>query len=163
MYLDAGWRLSLETMVRIVIFLLISSFGLASMLGHAGFHVLGLHSHCHAHLTQCAISSDLDGNHSCHHDHAHHEADPAGSDYKCHHHHHHHHHHHRQIPISQDTSDDCTICQFLSLAKAHSVHTPALHCFSAIVPDTLVTTNDIDLSFDFSLRPRPRGPPVIFA
>ena len=149
-------------MAKTVTFLLLCSFGLASTLGHGGFHILGLHSHCGAQHTAFA-TSHTNGNHTdhhSHHEHAHHTNFFTGLEDSCHHSQH-------QTPspplVPKDHSEDCVICQFLGLTKAHIVHTPIWHCVSATVPHLLVVKNDILLSFDFSLRPCPRGPPAIFA
>lgn len=146
-------------MSRIVTFLLLCSFGLASMLGHGGFHVLGLHSHCQNHSADGGIHSHVASQHSdhlSHHNHTHHVTGLSESESPCHHNNH-------QAPIHQDSSDACTICQFLSLSKADIVQPPTSHCFFATVFHKLVTSNDILLPFDFSLRPIPRGPPALFA
>ena len=147
-------------MVKTVSFLLLCSFGLASTLGHGGFHILGLHSHCGAQHKAFA-TSHTNGNHTdhhSHHEHAHHTNSFTELEDSCHHSQH-------QTPspplVPKDHSEECVICQFLGLTKAHIVHTSICHCVSATVPHLLVIKNDILLSFEFSFQQAARGPPAL--
>ena len=124
--------------------LLLLSFGLVSMLGHAGFHVLGLHSHCQSHDSHaCAAHvQNTEQKACCHH---HHEQRPED--------------HHSHLPA--DDSDDCVVCQFLALTKYQIVQPTVVLPFSTPVIEEVVQSNGVIVPFDFSLRPIPRGPPSL--
>ena len=132
------------SMSRIAIFLLLLSFGSVSMLGHAGFHVLGLHSHCQPHEAHaCGDQTPATQHHSC-----------------CHHHKQRHEDHRSHLPV--DDSDDCVVCQLLALTKFQESQPPVVLPFSTRVTERVLQSNEVLLAFDFSLRPNPRGPPVPF-
>ena len=147
-------------MRRLLVTLLLLAFIPVSVLGHAGFQVLGIHSHC-----ECHPSANSGHRHT------------VGT---CSHHHHGHHHHShgvvaqtRETPSPSDSqehshspsqeSQDCVLCQFLSCVKSQTNHTFTPECISSLVIQKLVFSNDFFVVFDYSLRPIPRGPPVINA
>ena len=127
-------------MMRFTSIILLSAYGLVSLLGHAGFDVLGLHSHGRV------------------------EAACGHSGVKCSHCH----HGHKAVDHSEDDShtssehpDDCSICKCFCLFKAQAytltLPTVALGPFwqeSFGVYQRLI-------EFDSTFLPRPRGPPAL--
>ena len=126
-------------MQRFTSITLLSVYGLVSILGHAGFDVLGLHSHDKSSAT-------------CEH-----------STLKCSHCH----HSHKTVRCTEDDSrtssehpDDCMICKCFALLKmqvvASSLSTATFvpfFCESFAAYERLV-------AFDFTFRPMLRGPPA---
>ncbi|MBT6641729.1 MAG: hypothetical protein HN985_03715 [Planctomycetaceae bacterium] len=127
-------------MQRFTSMLLLSVYGIVSLLGHAGFDVLGLHSHGRTDA-----------------EHAHHAV-------KCSHCQ----HGHKAVEHSEDNSqpspehaDDCSICKCFSLLKTQvgasklpTVKSVPFCCESSDLYERLAT-------FDFTLLPKPRGPPAL--
>ena len=136
---DTSTFCNLVSMQRFTSITLLSVYGLVSILGHAGFDVLGLHSH---------------GKHgaTCEH-----------STLKCSHCH----HSHKTVRCTEDDSrtssehpDDCMLCKCFALLKmqvvASSLSTATFvpfFCESFAAYERLV-------AFDFTFRPRLRGPPA---
>ena len=127
-------------MQRFTSITLLSVYGLVSFLGHAGFDVLGLHSHGRSDAT-------------CEH-----------STLKCNHCN----HSHKTVEYSEDDShtssehpSDCVICKCFALLKmqvvASSLSTVTLVPF---VGESFAAYERL-VAFDFTLLPNPRGPPVI--
>jgi len=139
-------------MMRFTSTLLLIPYCLVSLMGHAGFDVVGLHSHGHS---NCEHSACLNG---CEEDHEHsREHKPDG---------------HRLIQGTDDHSqnktdgrnecpDDCTVCQFFSLLNAQvtAFAAPCVTTFSSA--DTNVFAEQRTLvAFCLTRRQRPRAPPV---
>ena len=128
-------------MMRFTSIILLSTYGLVSFLGHAGFDVLGLHSHGRV-PAECAH-----GGVKCSH---------------CH-------HGHKAVDHSEDNShtssehpDDCSICKCFYLLKIQATtstlltETPLL--FSQEEP---LDAYERLIEFDLTLLLRPRGPPAL--
>ena len=127
-------------MQRFTSMLLLSVYAIVSLLRHAGFDVLGLHSH---------VRTDAE--------HAHHAL-------KCSHCQ----HGHKAVEHSEDNSqpspehaDDCSICKCFILLKTQvgasklpTIKSVPFCCESSDLYERLAT-------FDFTLLPKPRGPPAL--
>ncbi len=136
----------------LLVFLLLTAFIPVSVLGHAGFQVFGIHSHCSCQTAD--RSSSTNHGKSCDpHRHDHGDAH-SGTTQQWH-------THDSSNPLSSSgESQDCVLCQFLRHAKPQvsSINVP--DCRSSLVFQRLVFPNDILVVFDYSLRPIPRGPPA---
>lgn len=137
---DTSTFYNLVSMQRFTSITLLSVYGLVSILGHAGFDVLGLHSHDKSSAT-CEHST-LKCSH-CHHSHKTVEYSKDGSH------------------TSSEHPDDCLICKCFALLKmqvvASSLSTGtsvSFFCESFAAYERLI-------AFDFTLLPKPRGPPAI--
>ena len=147
-------------MRRLLVTLLLSAFIPVSVLGHAGFQVLGIHSHCECHTSN--TSSDQHQANTCsHHNHGHHNHSHDLVSEARENHSHHGSQEHSHSPSRE--SQDCVLCQFLSYAKAQTNHTFTPECICSLVIQKLVYSNDLFMVFDYSLRPIPRGPPALNA
>ena len=112
-------------------------------MGHAGFDVVGLHSHGHSNCEHSAslLVCDEDHEFPCEHasdDHSQNKTDG-----------------HNECP------DDCTVCQFFSLLNAQGTAfaVPCVTTFSCA--DTNVFAEQSTLvAFCLTRRQRPRAPPV---
>ena len=131
---------NLSHMQRFTSITLLSVYGLVSILGHAGFDVLGLHSH---------------GKHgaTCEH-----------STLKCSHCH----HSHKTVRCSEDDSrtssehpDDCVICKCFALLKMQVVASSLSTATSVPFFCESFAAYERLIAFDFTLLPKPRGPPAI--
>ena len=139
-------------MIRFTSILLLIPYCLVSLMGHAGFDVVGLHSHGHSNCehSACLHGCQADHKHHCTHaidgqnfvhdtdDHSQHKTDG-----------------HNECP------DDCTVCQFFSFLNAQvtAVAVPCVTSFSS--PDTNVFAEQNTLvDFCLTRRQRPRAPPV---
>ncbi len=136
--------------------ILLSAYGLVSLLGHAGFDVLGLHSHKHSagnqvsagwvvnehHARQCEHS------HGSHHDHEH-AAEQSNNPFNDTQHEH--------------ESEDCTVCQFFGLLKTQIVAVSLPVITSVAVFHESFCADDVRISVNFKFLPNPRGPPSLSA
>ena len=139
----------------LLVFLLLTAFIPVSVLGHAGFQVLGIHSHCHCQTShQCKRENHEKTCDPQHHRHNHGNAHPAST---------------RQWPSRHPSeyphspsreSHDCVLCQFLNHAKPPVVHIHIPECARSPTFQKLVSSNNVIDAFDFFLRPIPRGPPA---
>ena len=139
-------------MMRFTSIVLLIPYCLVSLMGHAGFDVVGLHSHGHSECEHSACLTVCEENHEHHCEH--------GSDG------------HRLIQGTDDHSqnktdgrnecpDDCTVCQFFSLLNAQvtAFAAPCVTTFSSA--DTNVFAEQRTLvAFCLTRRQRPRAPPV---
>ena len=126
-------------MQRFISIILLSVYGLVSFLGHAGFDVLGLHSHgqvgsqCEHRSVKCC---------HCHHGHSTSECSQEDS----------------QTPNEHE--EDCSVCKCFCLLK---LHTGALKATTAVSMPYYGESFDAYqrlVAFDFKLLPKPRGPPA---
>lgn len=142
-------------MIRFTSILLLIPYCLVSLMGHAGFDVVGIHARGHS---NCEHSACLHVFHEDHEPHCTHAIDGENSvqdtdDY------------------SQDKTDghnecpgDCTVCHFLSLfnAQVTAFAVPCATSFSS--PDTNVLAEQNTLvAFCLTRRQRPRAPPAFIA
>ena len=127
-------------MMRFTSIILLSAYGLVSFLGHAGFDVLGLHSHGRV-PAECAH-----GGVKCSH---------------CH-------HGHKAVDHSEDDShtssehpDDCSICKCFCLfkAQANTLTLPTV-ALGPFWQESFGAYQRL-IEFDSTLLPRPRGPPAL--
>ena len=139
----------------LLVFLLLTAFIPVSVLGHAGFQVLGIHSHCNCQTSHHPKKE----NHktTCDHRHDSHNYGNAHLAST------------RQWPSRQPSerpqspsreSHDCVLCQFLSHAKPPIIHIYIPECVPSPIFQKLVSSNNAIDTFDFFLRPIPRGPPA---
>ena len=136
----------------LLVFLLLTAFIPVSVLGHAGFQIFGIHSHCSCQTAQ--RSSSTNHRKSCDsHRRDHGDAHACIAQQW--------HPHHSSKPLSSSSeSQDCVLCQFLRHAKPQVSPINIPDCGSSLVFQRLVFSNDILVVFDYSLRPIPRGPPA---
>ena len=144
-------------MMRFTSILLLIPYCLVSLMGHAGFDVVGLHSHGHS---ECEYSACLNGGEEDHEFPCEHASCEHASDG------------HRLIQGRDDHSqnktdghnecpEDCTVCQFFSLLNAQvtAFAVPCVTTFSSA--DTNVFAEQSTLvAFCLTRRQRPRAPPV---
>ena len=139
-------------MMRFTSILLLIPYGLVSLIGHAGFDVVGFHSHGHF---ECEHSACLNGGEEGH-EHSHeHVSDghglSQGTDG----------HSQNKTDRHNKCPDDCTVCQFFSLLNAQvtAFAVPCVTTFSSA--DTNVFAEQSTLvAFCLTRRQRPRAPPV---
>ena len=154
-------------MMRFASIILLSAYCLVSLLGHAGFTALRgatLEWVNASHSVHAGARESLDCQYGCpqnHADSAAHEVDgcPSGRPDGC--------------PSGRPDGcpsgcpggcpDDCVVCHFFSLFKAQisAGCTPRVEFYSLDVQ--LFVARDIIVAFDYTLRPRPRGPPSLTA
>ena len=127
-------------MMRFTSIILLSAYGLVSFLGHAGFDVLGLHSHGQVDA-ECGHS----GVKCCHCHHGHKAVDHSEDD----------------SHTSSEHLDDCSICKCFCLIKTHAITSPVPTV--ALVPFWQESFHAYQrlIKFDSTLLPRPRGPPAL--
>ena len=149
-------------MRRLLVITLLTAFIPVSLLGYAGFAVLGIHSHCNCHFAS--------GN------------NPEGQNLQrvCAHHRHEDHHQSRDVlkktgenlasqssPEQSNSpcqeSEECVLCQFLRYAKIQVVHALPATQVTPLVVQRLFFSEDFLVVFDYTLRPIPRGPPAIIS
>ena len=136
----------------LLVFLLLTAFIPVSVLGHAGFQFLGIHSHCSC-QTAHRSSSTNHGKFCYPRGHDHDDAHACTAQQW--------HTHHSSNPLSSSSeSQDCVLCQFLRHAKPQVSPINIPDCVFSLVFQRLVFSNDILVVFDYSLRPIPRGPPA---
>ena len=147
-------------MKRLTSVILLSAYGLVSLLGHAGFDVLGLHSHnsSHTHLHESHVATGSVGNehhaHHCEHFHgANHSGEHASEQ--------------SDKPFNDNQheheSEDCTVCQFFGLLKTQIVAVSLPVVTSVLVYHDSFHASEVRVSFDFTFLPNPRGPPSLSA
>ena len=127
-------------MMRFTSIILLSAYGLVSFLGHAGFDVLGLHSHGQVDA-ECGHS----GVKCCHCHHGHKAVDHSEDD----------------SHTSSEHLDDCSICKCFCLIKTQAI-TSSVPMVS-LVPFWQESFRAYQrlIEFDSRLLPRPRGPPAL--
>ena len=149
-------------MRRLLVIVLLTAFIPVSLLGYAGFAVLGIHSHCDCHCSSEYGPSSQIQQLSCDNNHYDNNPErctiPAGIS------------HLTPRPISRgqssepsEDSEECVLCQFFSYAKLQDVYTQPLTQVTHFVLQRIIFPEDIFAAFDYSLRPIPRGPPVIIS
>ncbi len=149
-------------MRRLLVIVLLTAFIPVSLLGYAGFAVLGIHSHCDCHCSSEYGPSSQTQQLAC--DFHHHDNNPerrtvpAGIT------------HSDSGPISpkqssepSENSEECVLCQFFSCAKLQAVYTQPPTQVTHFVLQRIIFPEDIFAAFDYSLRPIPRGPPAIIS
>lgn len=143
--------------MRVTSILLLITYSLVSLMGHAGFDLVGLHSHGHsecehsAHLHACEEDHDL----PCEHAPCEHASDgrrliQGGND-----------HSQNKTDGDNECPGDCTVCQFFSLLNAQvtAFALPCVKTYSSA--DTNVfAEQDTLVTFCLTRRQRPRAPPV---
>jgi len=147
-------------MRRLLVIVLLTAFIPVSLLGYAGFAVLGIHSHCDCHCSSDDSPSSQTQQLAC--DYRHYDNNPerrsipAGIT------------HPAPEPISRgqsnepsENSEECVLCQFFSYAKLQAVYTQPPTQVNHFVLQRIIFPEDIFAAFDYSLRPIPRGPPAI--
>jgi len=143
-------------MKRLTSVILLSAYGLVSLLGHAGFDVLGLHSHTHLHESHVATGS-VGNEHHAHHCEHFHGANHSGE----------HASEQSDKPFNDNQheheSEDCTVCQFFGLLKTQSIAVSLPVVTSVLVYHDSFHASDVRVSFDFTFLPNPRGPPSLSA
>ena len=149
-------------MRRFLVITLLTAFIPVSLLGYAGFSVLGIHSHCDCHFA----SGNNTGGHN--------------RQLACTHHRHGDHHQSRdtlkktvgnrgpqsspgQSNSPSQESEECVLCQFLRYAKIQVVHALPATQVTPLVVQRLFFSEDFLVVFDYTLRPIPRGPPAIIS
>lgn len=149
-------------MRRLLVITLLTAFIPVSLLGYAGFAVLGIHSHCDCHFAS--------------------GPNPEGQNRQrvCAHHRHEDHHQSRDVlkkagenltsqssPEQSNSpfqeSEECVLCQFLRYAKIQVVHVLPATQVTPLVLQRLFFSEDLLAVFDHTLRPIPRGPPAIIS
>ena len=146
-------------MMRFASIVLLSAYCLVSLLGHAGFTALRgatLERLSANHSVHAGARESLDCQYGCpenHTDNAAHEVDncPSGCPDGC------------PSGCPGGCPDDCVVCHFFSVFKAQTTAgcTPCVEFYSLDVQ--LFVARDIIVAFDYTLRPRPRGPPSLTA
>ena len=142
-------------MMRFTSILLLIPYCLVSLMGHAGFDVVGLHSHGHS---NCEHSASLlvcgeDHEFPCEHASDGHRLIQGKNG-----------HSQNKTDEHNECPDDCTVCQFFSLLNAQvtAFAVPCVTTFSSA--DTNVfAEQDTLVAFCFTRRQRPRAPPVSIA
>ena len=121
-------------------------------MGHAGFDVVGLHSHGHS---ECEHSACLNGGEEDHEFPCEHASDGHGliqgkND-----------HSHDKTDGHNECPDDCTVCQFFSLLNAQGTAfaVPCVTTFSSAGTNVFAEQSTL-VSFCLTRRQRPRAPPV---
>ncbi len=138
----------------LLVFLLLAAFIPIAVLGHAGFQVFGIHSHCNCQTAHQSSSSN--SGKSCHrrnHGHNHRDAHTGTTQQWPS-------HDSSNPPSSSGDSQDCVLCQFLRHAKPQASHKKIADSVCSLVFQRLVFLSDVLVVFDYSLRPIPRGPPA---
>ncbi len=138
--------------------ILLSAYGLVSLLGHAGFDTLGLHSHSHSvgnHVSAGCMSNE---HHVRHCAHGHSTGHSTG-------------HGPHNVPQQFDgssgdsqqhqESNDCTVCKFFGLLKTQIIVTFSPMVTSVLVCREVSSVSEGLLSVDYTLLPMPRGPPSL--
>ena len=139
-------------MMRFTSILLLIPYCLVSLMGHAGFDVVGLHSHGHSNCEHSAslLVCDEDHEFPCEHASDGHRLIQGTDD-----------HSQNKTDGSSECPDDCTVCQFFSLLNAQvtAFAVPCVTTFSSA--DTNVFAEQSTLvAFCLTRRQRPRAPPV---
>ena len=139
-------------MMRFTSILLLIPYCLVSLMGHAGFDVVGLHSHGHSNCEHSAslLVCDEDHEFPCEHASDGHRL-IQGTD----------NHSQNKTDGDKECPDDCTVCQFFSLLNAQvtAFAVPCVTTFSSA--DTNVFAKQSTLvAFCLTRRQRPRAPPV---
>ena len=139
-------------MNRFISAILLSVYGFVSLLGHAGFDVLGLHSHGHAPANLVASQASGERHvHQCEHSHGYGSGDEHRHGYEDRHEH------------TDHDSDDCTVCQFFGLLKTQIFASSFPIANSGPVYGESFHASDVLVMVDFMLLPMPRGPPSLYA
>ena len=141
--------------MRFTSILLLIPYCLVSLMGHAGFDVVGLHSHGHSNCEHSAslLVCDEDHEFPCEHASDGHRLIQGTDD-----------HSQNKTDGDKECPDDCTVCQFFSLLNAQvtAFAVPCVTTFSSA--DTNVfAEQDTLVAFCFTRRQRPRAPPVSIA
>ena len=127
-------------MMRFTSIILLSVYGLVSFLGHAGFDVLGLHSHGRVDA-ECAHS----GVKCCHCHHGHKAVDHSEDD----------------SPTSSGHPSDCSICKCFFLIKTQAIKSPVpTFALVSLWQESYYAYQRL-IEFDSTFLPRPRGPPAL--
>ena len=139
-------------MMRFTSTLLLIPYCLVSLMGHAGFDVVGLHSHGHSNCEHSAslLVCDEDHEFPCEHASDGHRLMQGTDD-----------HSQNKTDGDKECPDDCTVCQFFSLLNAQvtAFAVPCVMTFSSA--DTNVFAEQSTLvAFCLTRRQRPRAPPV---
>ncbi len=142
--------------------ILLSAYGLVSLLGHAGFDVLGLHSHSHSagnHVSAGCMGKEHHVRH-CAHGHSTGHSTGHGTRHGPH-----------NVPQQFDgssgdnqqhqESNDCTVCKFFGLLKTQIIAVSSAMVTSALVYREVRHLSDGVFSVDYTLLPMPRGPPSL--
>jgi hypothetical protein len=138
--------------------ILLGAYGLVSLLGHAGFDVLGLHSHKHSDGNHVSAGCTGNEHHVLHCAHGHNtehstvhgphnvsqQFDGSSGDNQQH-----------------QESNDCTVCKFFGLLKTQIIAVSSPMVTSALVYREVKHVSDGVFSVDYTLLPMPRGPPSL--
>lgn len=149
-------------MRRLLAITLLTAFIPVSLLGYAGFAVLGIHSHCDCHLASGNNTGGQNRQPACtHHRHGdHHQSrdalkktagnsEPQSSP--------------KQSNSPSQESEECVLCQFLRYAKIQVAYALPATQVTPLVLQRLFFSEDFLVVFDYTLRPIPRGPPAIIS
>ena len=126
-------------MQRFVSIILLSTYGLVSFSGHAGFDVLGLHSHGQV-GSQCEHRSVK----CCHCHHGHSTSGCSEED--------------SQPPTEH--AEDCSVCKCFCLLKMHIGASTFTTAFSVPYYGKSFDAYEKLVTVDFKRLPKPRGPPA---